>query len=834
MIQSLGQRELKHLLSRVFKPGRYTGGEYGQIIKEQAILRIVLSYPDIYEIGMSNYAIRLLYTLLNNIDHIACERVFSPDLDLEDELRKRNLPLFSLEQKIPLHEFDIMAFSIGHELLGTNMLNILDLGQIPVLRKDRNETHPIVIAGGPAVSNPAPFDDFVDCTFIGESEDFFLQLMPGIAGVKRRGGRRKDVLNELLKHPSIYSPLLPDKKVKKSIWMDFVNFPLAPVFPVPNVRTIQNIGVVEIMRGCPNKCRFCHASIFYRPFRFKEPARILEEVKNNIFSCGYREVALSSLSSGDYSGLNELFPVINSLFRNLGVSFSLPSLRIDSLALSLLTEISKVRKSGLTFAVETPLGEWQSAVNKCVPIDKTIAILKEAKEKGWRLAKLYFMIGLPLGIADQSGEITDYISQLQSETGMNFNVNISTFIPKPHTPFQWSPQISEDEATTQIMNIKNGCKRKNVKVGYHSPFQSLLEGLFARGDSRVSSLLYSAFKMGARYDAWEDKINRDVWVSVFNEAPWDVGASVQSPREKEAILPWDNIHIGVSKKYLLDERARAETGKLSGACTPDCQEPCGSCGKKITVRNSVNLKGVLSQHPVEYFKEDQARTRLLVSFSKKENAVYLSHLDILLIIERSLLRAGYFTCFSRGFNPKPIIEFANPIPLGMISEDEAMTVEVHNFDSIENFSSRLTSALPAGIAVNRVKVLLSKESNRKRLSLASQFWGADYRISAEENPERVFSLFHKINKLADPKNEEESYLDNFFSALDAYFLAGESLILRFKNIEKKGITVMNFIKKLCDDDEELFLDLDITRLKTLAVDKRKEEVEPQSFFSLLE
>ena len=383
-------------LLEVQNPSRYLGGEYGQIVKEgDDYLNFTMAFPDLYEIGMSNQAIKIIYNGLNARENIRCERVFTPDTDFEKLLKEKNVPLYSLETGIPLYQSDVIGFSIGYELGITGLLSILDLGRVPLLKKDRTEEHPIVIAGGCGVTNPAPFSIFLDAVFIGEAENQFFDLIDDLAKIKKSGGTRSDLLKKLSEHPNIW---MPGKKAVKATQLDFGKVPsVKSYFPVANIKPVQDHGVVEIMRGCPNGCRFCHAGIYYRPQRVKDAKIILDEVDEVIYKAGQREVSLSSLSSGDYTEIDKLLDILSKKYQDARVSFQLPSLKVNSFTLPLLEKLSEVRKSGLTFAVETPSDAWQLSLNKEVFKEKLIEIIKEAKKRGWNKAKFYFMIGLPPG-----------------------------------------------------------------------------------------------------------------------------------------------------------------------------------------------------------------------------------------------------------------------------------------------------------------------------------------------------------------------------------------------------------------------------------------------------
>lgn len=711
------QAGLRRILARVEKPGRYVGGEFGTIAKPDAALRVAISYPDLYEIGMSNAAVRILYARLNALEDVACERVFAPGLDFEAELKAHRLPLCSLETGRPLAELDLIGFSLGYELTLTNLLAILDAGEVTLEAADRTDAEPIVMAGGPAATNPVPYGPFVDCLFIGEAEGWIERVFTRLAAMKRAGARRGELLSFLRSDDSIWHPG-KRSPVRRALWRGFGQEASRAIFPVPSMRVVQDHGTVEIMRGCPHACRFCHATALYRPCRQKHPAAIRAEAEALVHAAGYRQLTLSSLSSGDYRGIHGLVRELNARYAPLKVSFSLPSLRVDSLGLQLLREISEVRKSGLTFAVETALPEWQAAVRKTVTLEKVIGIMREAKSQGWRAAKFYFMVGLPASFGeDESSSIIEFLRSVRVATGMSLNVNVASFIPKPHTPYERAGQLPEQEALDRIMAVVKGLKGDGFKVGYHAPLLSLLEGVVSRGDERAGRLALAAYRKGARLDAWEEYFRADIWRETIAEAGWDVMGETCRPRGPEESLPWQDIGLALSMSAVSDGTT---TGQGTPADAPDGEKP--HAGQALARDDHEELEGSPAR--------DQApppAARLLFSFVKQGTAAFISHLDMMSVFERSLVRAGVRARFTEGFNPKPRLEFASPLGLGIESDEEIAAVIIAEGESVEGFAERMNRALPPGLRVTRAQLTVEQPGTRRR-SLMSLQWGSEYLV----------------------------------------------------------------------------------------------------------
>ena len=599
------EKEFERLLLSVQKPGRYSGGEINSVIKEKekVDVRFAFCFPDTYEIGMSHLGMKILYSQFNSREDIWCERVFAPWVDFEEKMREHNIPLFALESRDSIKDFDFIGFTLQYELSYTNVLNMLDLAGVPLRSEDRKDLSPLVVAGGPCVCNAAPLADFVDLFFLGEGEEVDLEVIDLYKEFKKKGGSKADFLKEAAKIEGVYVPSLYDvsynedgtvsavtpkdgapKTVKKRIIKDMDNCFYPDKFVVPFIEIVHDRAVQEVFRGCIRGCRFCQAGFIYRPVREKSADTVDRQAKALCESTGYDEISLSSLSTSDYT---ELEPLLNQMLcwtEPNEISLALPSLRVDNFSKELLDKINHVRKSGLTFAPEAGTQRLRDVINKNVTEEEIFRTCKTAFEGGYTAVKLYFMLGLPTetdedlaGIADLGQRIIDLFYSLPERPkgkSPSVSISVSTFVPKPFTPFQFEPQIERDEIERRQTVLKYSNKNRRVNISWHDSSTSLLEGAFARGDRRLGRVIESAFKKGCKFDSWNECFKPELWEEAFAENGLSPEFYAGRKREYSEINPWDHLDYGVTKRFLICENQRAHRAET----TPNCREKCAGCG----------------------------------------------------------------------------------------------------------------------------------------------------------------------------------------------------------------------------------------------------------------
>lgn len=599
------KKEVEKILQYVQKPARYVGGELNSVIKDanKVEIRYAFCFPDIYEIGMSHLGMKILYGLVNEREDAWCERVFAPDIDMEEQMRKHNVPLFALESGDYIKHFDMIGFTLMYELCYTNVLNMLDLAGIPLFSKDRTELAPIVCVGGPCACNPEPIADFVDIVFLGDGEESTNAVIDLLKECKKNGASKQEFLLKAKDITGVYVPsfykdsynddgtlkeLVPindaPEKVKKSIVSDMNKCYYPKEFVVPFISIVHDRAVEEIFRGCIRGCRFCQAGFIYRPIREKSVETINAQSKALIESTGYDELSLCSLSTSDHSQVNEMLTSLIDWTVKDKINLSLPSLRVDNFSDDLVDKLNKVRKSGLTFAPEAGTQRLRDVINKNVTEEEVIKTCTKAFDNGWTTVKLYFMMGLPTetmedieGIANLGMDVIHAFynnPNRQKGTGLQVNISCSSFIPKPFTPFQWEPEDTMESLKAKQKHLLESIPSKKIKVSYHETPTSLLEGVLARGDRRLSAVLYSAYKKGCKFDSWDEHFKFDAWMEAFEENNLDPYFYTQRRRDFSEVLPWDHLDYGISRKFLERENIKAHENET----TPHCRIQCAGCG----------------------------------------------------------------------------------------------------------------------------------------------------------------------------------------------------------------------------------------------------------------
>ena len=597
-------KRLERILSKVQKPARYTGGEYNQIIKDKADIdiRVAFCFPDTYEIGMSNLGMGILYSTMNELPYVWCERVYAPWGDMYEEMKKANVPLYALESGDPISEHDVLAFSIGYEMAYSTVLDMMDMAGVPIHSADRTELLPLVIAGGTAALNPEPMADFIDIFLLGEGEEMNNELLEMLHEAKTCGWTKAEFLKKAAQIggvyvPSFYTPVFnPDgtidrfeiadgapATVQKRIITDLdkAHFPLTPI--VPSTEVVHDRVNLELFRGCVRGCRFCQAGHVYRPIRAKSPELLAEQGKALLKNTGSQDITLLSLSSSDYRHLSELCDGLLDYCEPRSIGLSLPSLRADNFSIEIMHRLQKTRKSGLTFAPEAGSQRLRDAINKNVTEEELLNTCRLAFEGGWNTIKLYFMLGLPtetdediLGIAELANQVlhTWRLYAKNKNRGVRITVSTSCFVPKPHSPFQWESQNTMEEYIRKVNLLRENIKAKNVVYNWHDPQTSYIEATLSRGDRRMGKVIENVWKAGGRLEAWSDYFSFARWMNAFEDAGLDPSFYAHRPRAKDETMPWDIVDVGVRRAHLWHEREQAYKSELS----PDCRKQCSACG----------------------------------------------------------------------------------------------------------------------------------------------------------------------------------------------------------------------------------------------------------------
>lgn len=715
-------------LTKVSKPSRYLGGELGSICKADAgiAVRMALAFPDVYEVGMSHIGFPILYNILNSIDWVAAERVYAPWNDMEEWLTENNQPLCSLESSRPLGSFDIIGFTLQYELSYTNILGMMRLAGLALRREQRGEDAPLIVVGGPCAFNPEPLADFIDVALIGDGEEAVVELAELVRQAKTAGWSRLHLLEELSTREGFYVPqffqfdFAADGEIKEikalrddhtKVRRRFLNdledspYPTRPI--VPFMQTVHNRVAQEIARGCTRGCRFCQAGYIYRPVRERSPQKIRQLISEALQNSGYEEISLLSLSTGDYGCVEPLLKELMQEHADDRVAVSLPSLRVGSLTPELMEEVKKVRKTGFTLAPEAGSERLRALINKGISAEDLLETTGNAYAYGWRLIKLYFMMGLPTETQEDLEAIIELAAQVKRSgkgTGGNdVNVAVSTFVPKPHSPFQWEAQIGIEETIKKQHLLKDGLRRKKLRFKYHEAQLSVLEGVFARGDRRLSAVLERAFELGCRFDGWREHFDFDAWMKAFADCDVEPSWYLRERREDE-ILPWDHIDCGLTKQFFLDERHKAFAGQATIDCRGGQCHACGVCDFDQLKMRLIDPNQIEEQKPAAKAEQEDAEkveqlTRVRLVLSKLGRARMVAHLEYLKMFQRAARRAGLPLRFSQGFHPMPKISYLEALPMGVSSEAELIDLELLYPVDVEKIISDVNVQLPEGFRI---------------------------------------------------------------------------------------------------------------------------------------
>jgi radical SAM family uncharacterized protein/radical SAM-linked protein len=830
-------------LPHVSKASRYLGNEINSVHKNLDAIDITFAFafPDIYEVGMSHTGLHILYEHLNSFDWIACERVFAPWVDMMERMQEHGLQLRTLENRLPVRSCDIVGFSLEYELACATVLRMLELAGIPLLSKQRDASYPLIIAGGPCTYNPEPLADFFDACVIGEGEDVVIEMCDSVRTWKTdtTAHDKISLLNRLSEIPGVYVPHFFSTRtavnglpcavtsckpgyeyITKRIVRGFSQTPTCTTPVVPYLPIIHDRAAVEIARGCTRGCRFCMAGMVYRPVREKSADAICSLAHTCLASSGYEELGLLSLSSSDHSAIQHILPELMRHAQQDMTAVSLPSLRVDSLAPELMDEIKKVRKTGFTIAPEAGTQRLRDVINKGITREEILTTASRIFAAGWNLIKLYFMIGLP---TETDKDLDGIIELARTIAGSNHRkqvtVSISTFVPKPHTPFQWEAQNSADEILRKQRYLMDRLRARNIQCKCHNHHLSLLEGVFARGDRALGRALVEALALGAGFESWSEHFKPEIWEQAFNRAGIPTDAYLCA-RPINAPLPWDHISCGISREFLAHEREHA----LAESTTPDCRRgDCRGCGvcpglhaRLETASDTPEIARLNSGSAPDTLNKDEA-VRYRIGYSKTGPARFLSHLELTRVFARALRRAGLALKFSSGFHPMPRITFHSALPVGMESEEEFCDVLLLRAQPPEAVFNHCAPHFPEGIRVLSVEAIALKNKNVP-VTIRSYRIGLPAYMPAASDPRLSRSMIERFAACAEYPFEMQSKkgphtIDLKQTIQDLSIMDDGSLVLQINPAAERVPRAGDIIGELFDLPEHVRADLSIIKLR---------------------
>lgn len=840
------REQLQQILLDVQKPAQYIGGELNSVMKDKQKVdcRLAFCFPDKYEVGMSHLGMKILYSLYNERENWWCERVFAPDADMEQLMREKNILLYGLESLDPIKDFDFVLFTLQYEMSYTAILNMLDLAGLPVRAKDRKGLSPIVAAGGPCACNPEPIADFIDLFIIGEGEEVNIEITDLYMQAKKEGWTKEQYLKEAAKIGGVYVPSLYDvsykedgtieavtpncpeapEKVQKRIIADLDKVYYPKQFVVPFINIVHDRAMLEIQRGCLRGCRFCQAGFIYRPLRDKHYDTLNQDAHNLCDTSGYEELSLTSLSTSDYKEIEPLLDDLLNWTTDEKVSLSLPSLRVDNFSKELMDKVSRLKKSGLTFAPEAGTQRLRDVINKNVTEEEVMNTCRTAFEGGYTSVKLYFMMGLPTetmedieGIANLAQKVVDlYYSLPTRPKGRAVSVSISCacFVPKPFTPFEFEAQDTMELLHEKQKHLLTSVKSKKISVSYHDADVSFIEAILAKGDRRLCNVIERVWKMGSRLDGWYEYFDAQRWYDAMNELNIDPAFYANRHREYDEVMPWDHLDFCVSKNFLIRENKLAHQEQV----TPQCREKCSACGARALIKGECCSDKVVYEREVAPIEPPRPKVdpsllldqpqKVRLFFTKLDRAKYISHLDMNRCMSRAIKRAGLPVWYTGGFNPHMYLTFPLPLSLGCESVYECVDLKMTQKVDFDQMVSRLNACLPPDI-----QVFSAGEQKMDQKEIA---W-ADYEICFRNEDglkEKLTSFFNqqeiKVIKKT-KKGEKEIDLKPHFS------------LVSMEEKEGKLVAVMRFATGIeLNVNPTLLLDnapfkLDVLTLKRLMV-----------------